>query len=591
MSQGLSSVQRALTSLWYHIYTLWLFVFSDFKTIVGPSTIFGITNAWAASKYDPHILGALPPPQTISECPKSIGRVLVAASWVLINLVPFAINNQRGERAISEDRLNKPWRPFPRGRISNEWGSRIMIILYIFAPLYSVAFAGGFRHSVALIWLGVWYNNWGGADKNPVVRNIINALGYTCFASGAMEVTLGGSLLPLHPLGWSGRWLAVIVGIIFSTVQVQDLSDQPGDAKRGRRTVPLGWGDTTARWTIALPMLCWGMWCPMFWGVSSIWFAISVALASLVALRALVSFADQTVLITGANVGLGLEAARHVTRLGAARVILGVRNVTAGKEAKEDIEKSTGRLGVCEVWEIDLASHASVLAFGDRISKLPKLDAAILNAAIATGQFSIAEGYERSVTVNVINTLLLALLLLPILKATREKNPSHTPRLSFVVSEVHAWVDFQEWKEEEPMKVVSDQTKARMAGGERYRLSKLLEVLLVQELAGRVRGSEVIINMINPGLCHSQLGREAGLVFKLMKLALARRTEVGGRTLVAGAVAGLESHGAYMSDAHVENTALSPFVRSDEGRQAREKLWAELSSILEGVRPGIMQNV
>ncbi|KGO76128.1 Short-chain dehydrogenase/reductase SDR [Penicillium italicum] len=550
MSRCLSSVESALKSLSYHSYTLWLFVFSDFKTIVAPSTIFGITNAWAASKYDPHVPGALYPPKTISDSPKSIGRALAALSWLLVNLIPFAINNQRGQRAIAEDGLNKPWRPFPRGRISHEWGTRVMVTLYILAPIYSLAFAGGVRHSVALIWLGVWYNNWGGADKNPVIRNIINGLGYTCFASGAMEVALGGSLLSLHPLGWLGRWLLVITGIIFSTVQLQDMSDQPGDAKRGRRTVPLyGIGFTGG----------------------------------------LEDSDDQTVLITGANVGLGLEAARHITRLGAARVILGVRNVAAGKEAKENIEKSTGRLGVCEVWEVDLASHASVLAFGERISKLPKLDAAILNAALATEEYNSVEGYERTITVNVINTLLLGLLLLPTLKATRQKNPSHTPRLSFVVSEVHGWVDFTEWKEDEPMKVLSDQTKAKM--GERYPLSKLLEVLLVQELAGRVRGSEVIINMLNPGLCHSQLGRESDWKLTLMKMLLARSTEVGSRTLVAGASAGLESHGAYMHDGYVENTSLSSFVRSDEGRQAREKLWAELSSILEGVYPGVMQNV
>ncbi|KAJ5473792.1 hypothetical protein N7475_003358 [Penicillium sp. IBT 31633x] len=301
------------------------------------------------------------------------------------------------------------------------------------------------------------------------------------------------------------------------------------------------------------------------------------------------SFADQTVLITGANVGLGLEAARHITRLGAARVILGVRNVPAGEAAKEDIEKSTGRSGVCEVWKVDLSSYDSVLAFGDRVSKLPRLDIAVLNAAIATTTFDTAEGYERTITVNVINTLLLGLLILPTLRATRKENPLHTPRLSFVVSEVHAWVTFPEWKEDEPMKVVSDPAKAKM--DQRYPLSKLLEVLLVQELAGRVRGSEVIVNMVNPGLCHSQLGREAGISLKLLKLAIARTTEVGSRTLVAGATAGLESHGAYMTDGSAQNSELSQFVRSDEGRQAREKLWAELSSILEGVRPGIMQNV
>lgn len=64
------------------------------------------------------------------------------------------------------------------------------------------------------------------------------------------------------------------------------------------------------------------------------------------------SFNGETVLITGANVGLGLEAARHIVRLGAARVILGVRNVQAGETTAKDIESSTGRSGICEVWEV-----------------------------------------------------------------------------------------------------------------------------------------------------------------------------------------------------------------------------------------------
>jgi NAD(P)-dependent dehydrogenase (short-subunit alcohol dehydrogenase family) len=302
------------------------------------------------------------------------------------------------------------------------------------------------------------------------------------------------------------------------------------------------------------------------------------------------SFKGETVLVTGANVGLGLEATRHIVRLGAARVILGVRNVEAGEVAKKDIEASTGRSGVCEVWKVDLASCDSVLAFGDRIAQLPRLDVAILNAALSTTNFELAEGFERTITVNVINTLLLGLLILPTLKATRQKEHASHPRLSFVVSEVHAWADISEFPSEGDniLKAISDPSKANMSG--RYLMSKLLEVLLVQELASRVRGSEVIINMINPGFCHSQLGREQGIGFMLVKIVLARSTEVGSRTLVAGASTGLEGHGAYMTDGHVENTALSPFVRSDQGSQTRVKLWNELSTILEGVRPGIMEN-
>lgn len=75
-----------------------------------------------------------------------------------------------------------------------------------------------------------------------------------------------------------------------------------------------------------------------------------------------------------------------------------------------------------------------------------------------------------------------------------------------------------------------------------------------------------------------------------VKIVLARSTEVGSRTPVTGASTGLEAHGAYMTDGRVESTALSPFVRSQEGSQTRAKLWNELSSILEGVGPGITKN-
>lgn len=298
------------------------------------------------------------------------------------------------------------------------------------------------------------------------------------------------------------------------------------------------------------------------------------------------SLKGQTILITGANVGLGREAARHVVRLGASRVILGVRNVQAGEEAKKDIETSTNRPGVCEVWEVDLASFKSVLAFGDRISQIPRLDSAILNAALATREHQLAEGYERTITVNDISTLLMGLLVLPKLRQAKKEDPSSHPHLSFVVSEVHAWVEFTEWQEENTLDILSDKNQAKMYY--RYPLSKLLEVLLVQELAARVRGSEVVVNMINPGLCHSSLSREAGWTMSVMKFLLARTTEIGSRTLVAGLLAGVESHGGYMSDGVVHTGDLSAFVRSEDGAKARAKVWNEVTTILEGLRPGIL---
>jgi len=82
------------------------------------------------------------------------------------------------------------------------------------------------------------------------------------------------------------------------------------------------------------------------------------------------SFTGQTVIITGANTGLGLETARHIVTLGASKVILGVRSISKGETAKASIESTTNRLNVVEVWELDLESFSSVLSFAEKAKKL-----------------------------------------------------------------------------------------------------------------------------------------------------------------------------------------------------------------------------
>ncbi|RMJ21191.1 short-chain dehydrogenase reductase [Aspergillus sp. HF37] len=296
----------------------------------------------------------------------------------------------------------------------------------------------------------------------------------------------------------------------------------------------------------------------------------------------------QTVIVTGSNVGLGLEAARHIVRLDAARVILAVRNVAAGHEAKRSIEESTGRADVCEVWELDLASYDSVIAFAERASKLPRLDVVLQNAALATTKFALAEGHERSITVNVISTFLLGLLVLPKLRESAARFATR-PRLTIVTSEMHSWPRMPEWTSENTFAALDDEPNTNIR--ERYAVSKLLEVLVVREWVTRMAESPVVVNMLNPGLCHSQLMREGGWAGYLLKLVAARSTEVGSRTLVASAAAGAESHGAYMTDGKVANNALSAFVCSQDGEKAQKKVWAELAEILESIRPGVTRNL
>lgn len=302
------------------------------------------------------------------------------------------------------------------------------------------------------------------------------------------------------------------------------------------------------------------------------------------------SFEDRVVIVTGANVGLGFEAARHFARLNAAKVILAVRNVAAGAQAQKSIEQSTKRAGVCEVWELDLASYASVRAFAQRAAaQLDRIDVLMENAGIATSKFSRAEGHERTITVNVIGTFLLGLLLLPKLKETAAKFPSAPPpHWTIVSSEVHAWTDLPEHRSANTFVALDDEKSARMSA--RYPASKLIEVLAVRELATATAMKDnypVILNMLNPGLCHSQLSRDGPWIFAVFKFFLARSTEVGSRTLVAAAAAGANSHGAYMTDGKVANGALSSWVRSADGERAQKKVWKELCQILEDIEPGV----
>ena len=107
------------------------------------------------------------------------------------------------------------------------------------------------------------YNDLDGANENYLVRSLINAVAHAVYSSGSARVASGAE--SLNTRGYI--WLIMVGGIIFSTLQVQDLKDQEGDRARSRSTVPLAWGDGAARWSVAVPVLAWSVVCPLFWGV------------------------------------------------------------------------------------------------------------------------------------------------------------------------------------------------------------------------------------------------------------------------------------------------------------------------------------
>ncbi|KAF5988825.1 retinol dehydrogenase 12 [Fusarium bulbicola] len=257
------------------------------------------------------------------------------------------------------------------------------------------------------------------------------------------------------------------------------------------------------------------------------------------------SFQGQTIIVTGSNTGLGLEAARHFVRLDAELVILAVRSLEKGEAAKASIEASTKRKNVVQV--------------------------------------------------NVIGTFLLALNLFPVLRKSYQKTGKPS-RLVITSSAVHYNAKFRERFEPSIFGALKENRPEWL--NDRYNVSKLLEVMLVRSFATAMKDSPhsaqpIILNNVHPGLCESELDKDVkGLPRYLLSIAktlVARKTEEGSRTLVHSAATGDESHGKYMSECRVREP--STFVRSKEGAETQARVHKELMAILENIQPGITRNL
>ncbi|KAG5777614.1 hypothetical protein H9Q73_008721 [Fusarium xylarioides] len=305
------------------------------------------------------------------------------------------------------------------------------------------------------------------------------------------------------------------------------------------------------------------------------------------------SFTGKTVIVTGGNSGLGLEAIRHVVKLGATKVIMAVRSIEKGEDAKRAIQESTGcEPDTVEVWALDLSSYDSVKAFAtSAAAKLPRIDALIENAGIASVEWSMAEDNESMLTVNVISTFLLAYLLLPKLRETAARYNTR-PNLTIVTSDMHYTVDFKEKDAPEGIfSCLNNPKKADMAN--RYPLSKLLEVFIVREMAAQrpAESYPVTINMTNPGLCDSGLGGTAtrSLLAKIFYFLTARSCEVGSRNLAYSASAGPETHGQYLDRCGVQTPAT--ITAGVVGMNTQRNVWDEVNAKLEKIQPGITKNL
>ncbi|XP_034017950.1 retinol dehydrogenase 14b [Thalassophryne amazonica] len=202
----------------------------------------------------------------------------------------------------------------------------------------------------------------------------------------------------------------------------------------------------------------------------------------------------KTVIVTGANSGIGKAVAGELVKL-QARVIMACRDRRSAEEAAEDIRSQAGpQHGELVVKHLDLASLASVRKFCQEINEEePKLDVLINNAGVYQCPYMKTEdGFEMQLGVNHLGHFLLTHLLLELLKSSA---PS---RIVVVSSKLykHGQINFDDLNSEK------NYNKAFC-----YSQSKLANLLFTLELARHLEGTGVTVNALTPGIVRTNLGR------------------------------------------------------------------------------------
>ncbi|KAI5825149.1 hypothetical protein K523DRAFT_313968 [Schizophyllum commune Tattone D] len=235
-----------------HLYTLFLFTYTDYKTILLPVTVFA----------------------SVATPSRSVRGLVLAILWTWLHQLHIDVSNQY--TSLEEDRLNKPWRPLPSRRITEGQAKTLRWSLVPLTVGFSVI--GGPNAVAASLWLATAFLIY---ESNAVAghwfgKNIMNSLGYLGFEYGATSLLAGGK-----PLSSSTALLLLCSGlVILTTVHAQDFADIEGDRALGRMTLPIRFpGLSRAGVYIGVPL--WSFFLAYAWGMLR-WYRVAFQVLGLV---------------------------------------------------------------------------------------------------------------------------------------------------------------------------------------------------------------------------------------------------------------------------------------------------------------------
>jgi NAD(P)-dependent dehydrogenase (short-subunit alcohol dehydrogenase family) len=279
----------------------------------------------------------------------------------------------------------------------------------------------------------------------------------------------------------------------------------------------------------------------------------------------------RTVVITGANTGLGYETARALAGRGA-RVVLAVRNLDKGKAAADLIARRYPGADVT-VQELDLTSLDSVHAAAEQLrAGYDSIDLLINNAGVMmTPKETTKDGFELQFGTNHLGHFAFTGLLLDRVLAVKGS------RVVTVSSNGHRFggIRFDDLQSERSYNPLTA-----------YGQSKLANLLFTYELQRRLSSTDTIATAAHPGGSHSELSRHvprgAQQAFRLLE----QSSEMGALPTLRAATDPSVLGGQYYGPGGFLELRGHPKLVKSNGRShdiaVQQRLW-QVSQDLTGV--------
>lgn len=218
---------------------------------------------------------------------------------------------------------------------------------------------------------------------------------------------------------------------------------------------------------------------------------------------------DKVYVVTGANSGIGYEAARDFALRGA-RVALVCRDPARGQRALQQIlaEQPTAE---ATLYLADFSSMASVADLGRRLlADFPEIDVLCNNAGGAHGsRVETGEGFERTFVTNHLSGFLLTRQLLPALLRAAERGKARVV-FSSSLGHKNSPLDFDD------LNLAQNYSTLRA-----YGRSKLMNLLTARELQRRYGDRNLVASSFHPGTVRTAIWGKGGVLASVLGLVLA----------------------------------------------------------------------